>query len=636
MKKNRSFNSPLSRIEQEVSNQKKSNKIKSNKRVSVISTISTDSVSTTGRLLDKLKLADNEWDDSDKSVISIPMNDPDTSIGSLNTLNSENSIKINSSSHSDINENSNVNVLPLSKFKYLKSILNDTKRKNSQKSAVNKALEMGKKINTVEQNISHVVNRSSVKSIHLDTLFRDADSSISSFDSHSELESESNDNDDDDDDDDYYDNGEQNIIDNYADPITINQTPEESEFSFIPNTPTKNGLNSTPLNSPGETIIATPGYSINTTPKMYMRSHHNHTHSTLSNTSFKADSINESFLGKNKNDDEIPKFHNHTRNYSGNNINKTPIAHLLDNSKSFHQHTHSMANAIGSNSSVDSEMAKNINETLMRSASVPIKRNPSIKRTPVPKSPLPFTPATMEKSSTFEESNLPNFPKNITNHSPYNSNQFEHIRNYQNYPPPPQQQQQDYNQQQQNISHMPQQHVAPQIYQQQQQQKQPLQHQLHYHNEVNTTRGMTSPSSNQFHFVQSPQSYQHRNFNPSFNGNLVPHSRMNNQHKVMQQTQQLLYPQQQQPQQQQYPNGNIQLSKNVNHNGNSSYINSQRYGNFSPQASPKIGHFAQGSYNMNNYYSEYYDGYNTPSTPPSHSKKNNKFQNVDLSKIMPR
>lgn len=683
MTRNQNFNSPLSRLEQEATRQR--DKKFNNNRLSLISSVSNDSVSTTGRLLDKLKLADNEWDDDfDKTNDnSININDTDTSFGSIITLNSDNSIKINTSSNSDLSPNSSYNILPASKFKYLKSVLGDTKKKNSQKSAVNKALEMGKKINTVENNVSHVIHRSSVKSIHLDGLLRDADSSISSYDSQSDIdlnedyeinnnnnnkEKEENENQEEGEDYDKYEPLKEttsNITYNHSNPIDINSSSNDTELSFIPNTPTKMAFNATPVNSPETFIQVTPQYSIDRTPKINLHSHHNHTHSSLSNTSFRADSISESFIGKNNNiinnnnnninnndsnnnngyndydekeidDNGIFNFQKNIKNDSNSTVYNSKISNNVpSNFQPSHHHAQSATNKadIGC---VDSELVKNINDTLIRSASVPTKRKPSTNKPIIaPKSPLPLPPVALEKSDTnsFNHSNNIPKPSYSTNPALYNTG------NQHNYTNQHQQQQQQF------LQYLPQQsHAAAQQYhtlppQQQHQQQQhnqsiPIHSQYYYNNQKNvySKRTIASPSSKQLNFV-SPQNYQNRNFNPLYGPHQQVSNRIINKQKAIQQTQQLLYPQ------------HLNNSPHTNINNNNPYYNNtQRFGSYSQQNSPNVGNYnltPNNNSRTNNHLiplnnDNEYDGAGYPLTPPSHIKKNNKFQNVDLSYIMPR
>lgn len=642
MPRNESVNSPLSRIAQEANRQKNG---KDNRRISLISAVSVDSVSTTGRLLDKLKLADNEWEDSEKSSIASPIIDPDTSAGSVVTLNSENSVRVNTSTTSESTISSN-NVLPASKFKYLKYVLGDTKKKNSQKSAVNKALEMGKKINTVEQNASRVMPRANVKSIHLDGLLRDADSSISSFDSQSEEE-----------DNDYEEEeGENETVTAVAQAVEgesgaygastsqenlsvgsihsrfKNTTPYSTELSFLPNTPTKPAVDQTPVNSPEVYMHTTPQYSMGSTPKMHLHTHHNHTLSSLSNGSVKVDAIHDSFI--HRVDREKENDNSVIVNGQGKGREGLQFRQILPS----HQHTNSVATTDLSKSGVDPDLAKVIDDSLMRSASVPIKRTKSVTeaRTPAPKTPLPAPPVHLEKEEQYQpklltssRSELIDEKKehNVCNQQ-HQSPQARYYNNSGAYP---------FSGQYSNLHQIPSSSPhrnSPQFYQQSPQN-------FNGTNNPYSKRGINSPSSNPLHFVPNAQAYQHRNFNPQY-GSYGPYPRNANYPKVSPapSSQPGFYPQQQQqhahgmyqshsphPQYSQYPNGS-----------NSYYKNPQRLG-YSPQTSPKLGYFnlSSGNHNTNSMsHALDLDGRNPPSTPPSHLKKNTQFRNVDLSHIVPR
>lgn len=589
MRKKQSFNSPLSRIEQEAARQKGGNAYK---RFSMSSALSSDSGMSTGGLLDKLKLADNEWNDEyesfngtsyeNSSDILYGTDDHDSSIGSNITLNNSSS---NNTTHNNTPEqqyatNYTTNAMPASKFKYLKSVLGDTQRNNSKRSAVNKALEMGKKINTVEKNASHVNHRASVHSIHVEDLLRDADSTLSSITSQSDNES--------DDDSELCFNPQ--IYNN-------NNNNNDEELSFLQNTPTRQFFD-TPTNSP-ETVHATPQLSMNSTPQMHLLSHHNHTHSSLSNASGRVDAIHDSFFAKNHSKDSIPE-EEHT-------ISSSRLGH--------HHHTTSAATENLPLTTVDSEMTKNISDTLLRSASLPIKRKKSVSqaKTPAPKTPLPPAPTPPQRSSATPTHEpivpVPSYtdsfhdPLSQTKVNPISGVQPEKLNLYPSNTPPLQQ----YN------------HTVPQYFH----------HSPHkYHMGSNSNhymkRGITHPS--QQHFIPSSQPimshpYRNPNPNPAY-GPYLPMNRTPNHPKIssFQQTQQLLYPQQ-----------SLQFYQHMPNNANNK--RGARFSAYSPQTSPQMANF---NFNNNDNYLEPYLPYNAPATPPSHMKRNNKFQDVDLSHIIPR
>ena len=635
MPRNESVNSPLSRIAQEANRQKHGNDCR---RISLISAVSVDSVATTGRLLDKLKLADNEWDDFERTTgVVSPLLDSDTSTGSAVTVNSGSSVRVNTSGTSESTVNS-TNVLPASKFKYLKYVLGDTKKKNSQKSAVNKALEMGKKINTVEQNASRVTPRANVKSIHLESLLQDAESSVWSFELQSEeeeVEEEKNE-----------DSGAYGAS-NSQDSLPGTGTPCNTELSFVPNTPTRRALDYTPVNSPEAHMQVTPQYSMGSTPKMHLHAHHNHTFSSLSTNSAKGDTINESFIYNGEHEDphggsSVPQA------VAGDKDRFKEMPHFRQ-ILSTHQHTNSAATTDLSKPGVDPDFAADLDDSLMRSASVPIKRKKSVAeaRTPAPRTPLPappIHPATdQSKHQVMSCSDLVDARKEHGNHVRPQFSPQAHHHYYNN------------NSNNNGGYQFPNKHqVQPQVppSSPHRTSQQFYQHSPHGYNGAGGSfpkRGLVSPSSNQMHYAPSPQPYQHRNFNPQY-GPYGHFSRSTSHPKVpqlphsqpgfhpQQQQQQYQHQQQQQPQQQR-PYGmhpqHQQHQYPQQYPGASSpyYKTSQRHG-YSPQTSPKVGYFNLAPGNHPSKLE--YEGRHAPSTPPSHMKKNMQLRDVDLSHVMPR
>lgn len=528
--------SPLSKIELEINNQKKS--AKKSSRISLTSTCSADSITTTGRLLDKLKMTDNEWDYTDDSFDSpTKLIDTDTSTSSVFTQNSYNENgKIGDDGNTTLNNTSN-NSIPASKFRYLKSVLGSTKKINSQKSAVNRALEMGKKINTVEQNASRIVQRSHIKSIHLDGLLQDSNASVSSFET---------------------------VSDDEIDDGNIDELKKEefyhgsSELEIIPNTPTKSSNDLTPVNSPRFTSQMTPQFSINSTPEKQKYFHHKHTLSTLSNGSHNLESIRDIVI-ESRND------------------LISPSSKLEKNST--HQHTKSDFNGYPAN---------NLNlgvDSLMRSSSVPIQKSASCIKSPVPNKPLPMPTANISSPNQGSPSNLniqthsnnvftssiqysrihsPNLQKEhiIHNGSLYNQQQY-HQQYYNNYPP------------QQHKPGLP---VTK---------AQPLSQQHNYKgnntsNQYATMRGKNSPVAQQFQTFghhqqlqphQSNSPIKYRNYNPQYQNQSPPVSKSPLQQQSYFTQQQLHlnghYPKQYQHQYQ---------HSMPNHHGNTYHNNSQRHG----------------------------------------------------------
>jgi hypothetical protein len=359
MGKKKTYKSPLAKLEHEA-NKKKISIEKS--RLSVTSTYSSDSVSTTGRLLDKLRLADDEW----------KYDDEDSYNSTESFINLENSVgsKLEYSSEESMNESQSS--IPASKFRYLKSVLGSTKKKNIQNSAASKALEMGKKINTVEQNASRVTNRADVRSIHLDNLLHDAAESILSLSSEEDEENAS-DND--------------TINDEREGPSVINvpthisqQTSYKSVYSStdLPQTPTRSMMERTPVNSPEVNYRRhTPQNSIGATPKQILG--HKHTLSNISNASYgsyNTDFMNDSLIHNIPNDDIVFDH----KEYQ-----------LRDSQPKKPSHTHTQS-AIHVNIQEPEASEASPNSSLIRSASAPIQRKPSIKQSPVPNKPLPPNP----------------------------------------------------------------------------------------------------------------------------------------------------------------------------------------------------------------------------------------------------
>lgn len=641
MPRNESVNSPLSRIAQEANRQKHGN---DGRRISLISAVSVDSVATTGRLLDKLKLADNEWDDFERTTgVVSPVLDADTSTGSVVTVNSDSSVRVNTSGTSESTVNS-INVLPASKFKYLKYVLGDTKKKNSQKSAVNKALEMGKKINTVEQNAARVTQRANVKSIHLDSLLQDAESSVSSFESESERE-----------DDEDYGGSQEKQQGGYGasaseDSLPRDATPSGTELSFVPNTPTRRALDYTPANSPETHMHVTPQYSVGSTPKMHLLSHHNHTLSSLSTNSAKGDAINDSFIHNREHDDEHASNSSSVPYATPGGVGKDGFKEVphFRQLLSTHQHTNSAATTDLSKPGLDPDFAADIDDSLMRSASVPIKRKKSVAeaRTPAPKTPLPAPPihlvADQSKHQVMSCSDLVDGRKEHISHARPQFSPQAHHHHHHHYNNNPAYQFPNHHQVQPQIPPSSPHRTSPQLYQ-----NSPHSYNSSANNSGHgfTKRGPISSPSNQMHYAPSPQSYQHRNFNPQ-HGPYGPYARSTSHPKVPQvpYSQPGFYPQ---PQQQQphYPRAYVMQPQQPQHQqhqqhplqypgANSPYYKtSQRHG-YSPQTSPKVGYFNLASGNHPSMLD--YEGRYAPSTPPSHMKKSMQLRDADLSHVVPR
>jgi hypothetical protein len=619
-KKKTSTASPLSRIEQEAYRQKQT---QTHNRVSLISAASTDSVSTAGRLLDKLKLADNEWDDSESSIISdSQLYDPDTSI-----------ISSNETSLSDIaeyNDRNNSKSISNVKFKYLKSVLGSTKKKQFQKSAVNKALELGKRINTVEQNASRVINRSEVKSIHLDDLIHDADSSILSlYDTDEDSDGDGDGDGDGDTDDNEW------MLENQIETKKYNglhhknlkpiSTPLQDEFSFMPQTPTRSLLETTPINSPLKNHGGqmTPSNSIGSTPTLKIN-RHQHNLSSLSNNSAYDDEIPNSFMNVKKPDDiSFAPYYQHRQL----------------------GHSHTQSAAIHNMKTLKNTDLNDLNNPLNRSASVPI-RKPSIKHSPVPNQILPPTPTSaqqsIDKQSTtphnhlasmqhLQKKTIPNSPKDVNNNNQYKHRLYNTGNTNRDYP-------------QQCVQGTPL-HSSQSPQQQKQQYVFPLSYansqQKPYNSPnsfSNSKRLMTSPNTpnipNLQYSVPHQQAANHntsssnyRNYNQQYPTHGA-YSRAPNQPNYLQSQ----------------PPVNPHLNQNYLSQPNNPYYNNTRYGYSSqnPQhmAYPKIGSPVtnQGNYmNHSPNYRHYESGsHNSPSLHSNFLKKDNTFQNVDLSYIIPR
>lgn len=361
-------------------------RLRKNKRASLSSSYSTDTVTTTGRLLDKLKLTEEEWEQADAidehsgGYDYEYDNDYDCAYdGNSNTDESD----YDSSRFSFDPDQTSVTVIihktpkkgtPPDTFHHLKSVLGSTKRKNIEKSAVNKALELGKKINTVEHNASRVVyNRSDVKSIHMDTLIHDAQSSIVSL-SESD-ESDGNNYDDGGD-------GEDDLVNLYTqeslEDLSMNlrkvetahqhkrfnnsiHTLKSEDSPFTPTTPTRSMVESTPLNSPLKNY-STPQYSITRTP-------------------------NDNYFHKHSDSNNSIDMVNALDYYQTNGFHSV----ALDSTRNI-SHGHTKSAIVNHNQVFIQENDVKIEPELIRSASAPIQRKPSIKQSPAPEKPLPALP----------------------------------------------------------------------------------------------------------------------------------------------------------------------------------------------------------------------------------------------------
>lgn len=669
-KKKPSAASPLSRIEQETYRQRKA---QNNNRTSLLSSISTDSVSTTGRLLDKLKLADSEWDDV--SEISINSNS-NTTVDSL--------INDYSILEDDTEYDTSSTEKPQTNFKCLKSILGSTKKKQSQKSAVTKALEMGKRINTVEQNASRVINRSEIRSIHLDNLIHDADSSISLYETDEETEEEDNDHSDNDNDTVDGDNDAYNKPDPLYDNASFNRlTPVETrtdgyELPFVPQTPTRSLVDSTPVNSPHLHIQLSPPNSISITPRRNIYQH-KYTTSSLSNlsnvshNSGQLDEISESFLSTKPTDDIV---------FNPNISKRQPL----------HSHTLSAATEkfeTSKNSDLQDILFLN------RSASVPTRQ--TMKHSPAPKQVLPPTPprsqGSLKKSALGSQNSLkktssppanrtspefqiiPNSPGNYNininnNHNNpainrntnidtnMNTNNTNHNHNYNDSNG------NSYNnkyytgyqnsmfRQQQHPQQYPQQYLQQYPHQQQYKYPQPnpqqnppqnLQQNLQQ-NPQHQTISPTTPTFQQHFTQQQPinpysgcsPSNQYRSYNPQYQS----HSTYNRQPNY----------QQTQPNLQGYQLPNQMTNQHYYPKSTKPYYKNARYG-YSPQTSPQLGnskivqhsHSTSQSSQPNPYvnqqqgYHKYYNnGDDNELLLLNTTKKSKTYQNVDLSTIIPR
>ena len=605
MAKKFSVVSPLVKLERKTLKQKKkqSEKNKGNtesnndqndpKRNSLISSYSTDTITTTGRLLDKLKLADEEWDDSQNSEFdNSNFVDSDLSFVSNNSMNTSNTS------------------IPSSKFKTLKSVLGSTRRQNHEKSAAKKALELGKTINTVEQNASRVFNRADIKSIHLDSLIQDTDDS-SSLDSNTEDENEILD--------DYYfhkdNHSEKHLIDDNDYQNKINGTDNirgvthsknssisnSTIHSFVPHTPTKNTFNITPVGSPKTLHDVTSQQSFLSTPK---KNYHKHSASNVSNTSYGYDNTNEFLLANKPDDNLVFNFndnHNHNHNY---NIDRK-VSHTHTRSAVTHNNINNKQNQIDDD-----------NSTLMRSASVPIQRKLSVKHSPAPNKPLPPNPVDQKRvihpnvSSHYNEltpstsSSFPNTP-NVTKPYPIQPDY------YYAHPHPQQQQQQ------QKYHHFdPHYNSHKNIPEQSHFHHNPMNPNRPYYNNYPPNDSMIPPNQ-KIQYLKSP-TLKNRTYNmlyPNSHPNHNPNGYLG-QPNTYQQHQQI--PQQQQRNNPPYP----YESQRYNNNNNNMNTNP-------PNVSPRMDHSAvMNNYRVNN---------NIQSSPSSFPKKKyNHFQDVDLSNIIPR
>lgn len=649
--------SPLSILEREAYRQKNEKNNNSNSKVGVnkgrmnmASSFTNDSVSKTGSLLDKLQLADNEWEDSDDSFTNSSLNDANTT---------------NNSAITNYSNNDSTNSIPISKFKYLKSVLGSTKMKTSQKSAVNKALEMGKKINTVEQNASRVINRSDVQSIHLANVIHDVESSISLYETDDEA------------DDDIEDgvpneggSGENVYAEFYAGNAEIDHGPvcgdakpkfSESYLSpqvnssgfngddgliFAPQTPTKAHVDITPTGSP-KTFNGqfTPQNSVNSTPKMAYT--HNHSHSTISTGSVKVKYPPGGVLSNEPRD-------------------KLNITDSQGKPTISHNHTQS-AGVDAFNDLSDLTTASVADDALLRTASLPIKRNKSLKHSPVPNQPLPLPPSLQPPIQPQTKNLIPvqnklNSKLTSVLASPTSTSHLTQRESFktseeitpQHYYPNHGMRSNTTSQYSQHAKHP----VNTQTYQKSQPQYSHYGPSSQYTqcNQYISKRALDSPSMQMYQNYgspkqpisrqQTPQSpppqqqypYQHSTNNyPSPQRQVYPHYQQFNPQRTFNQPHKYA------------PNPHMQYAHNHQQHQpfqldypqqkNPYYKNKRQL--YSPQTSPQIANarlvptYEDTTLRLNRYDFES-DTQNSPSSLPSGMKKKNVFQNIDLSHIIPR
>lgn len=314
--------SPLTRLEDEARVIDKSR----------LSSKSSESLATTGGLLDKLNLNDEDWNDPPDYSDHASYYEGDESL--------------------DGETNPNIAM-----FESLKSVLGS--QRGHTQSAVNRVMELGKKVNTVEQSRPKVVKRSTVHSIHLDGLIQNED-------------------DDDDDEDDC--DGHNDHYDYDTDSDESTGTYQEEELSFIPQTPTRSLK--TPTSSPRN--LLTPRSQVGST---YQHKYSNsQAHSTNSNSSF-GDCLPETFLYNRPSEETV---------FNG----------------PYTRHAHTQSHDINSQSEVI---------YLNRSASAPI-RKPSVKQSPTPSQelpsvPKPATPKTVPPPTRYgaPRQQHPHYPQNPLN-----------------------------------------------------------------------------------------------------------------------------------------------------------------------------------------------------------------------------
>ncbi|ONH77332.1 putative 2-dehydropantoate 2-reductase [Pichia kudriavzevii] len=575
-------------------------RLRKNKRASLSSSYSTDTVTTTGRLLDKLKLTEEEWEQADAidehsgGYDYEYDNDYDCAYdGNSNTDESD----YDSSRFSFDPDQTSVTVIihktpkkgtPPDTFHHLKSVLGSTKRKNIEKSAVNKALELGKKINTVEHNASRVVyNRSDVKSIHMDTLIHDAQSSIVSL-SESD-ESDGNNYDDGGD-------GEDDLVNLYTqeslEDLSMNlrkvetahqhkrfnnsiHTLKSEDSPFTPTTPTRSMVESTPLNSPLKNY-STPQYSITRTP-------------------------NDNYFHKHSDSNNSIDMVNALDYYQTNGFHSV----ALDSTRNI-SHGHTKSAIVNYNQVLIQENDVKIEPELIRSASAPIQRKPSIKQSPAPEKPLPALPVHTHNNNYYTRREGHKEPHHYYPH--YYSPQLHQIQQYKNPP--------------YTLIH-PQTH--PQTHPTSQSHQYGTPHSRYHYNRTlphpiyssTTTRQVPYPTPTNQPITNSPSTQMR--FPPS---TTYPRPR---KHKTLQSLSGEALPNHSLPQQpvqrSQQPQaytGHHYMNHPPQYYSGNRYPPNARY-QFPSHPSPKIN-------NANLY--------EPPSSPSE--KRNNTFQNVDLSYIIPR
>ncbi|TID30733.1 hypothetical protein CANINC_000649 [Pichia inconspicua] len=286
--------SPLSRLENEARMIDKSR----------LSSQSSESLATTGGLLDKLNLNDEDWKDPPDYSDHASYYDGDESSGEIG---------------------SNIHM-----FESLRSVLGS--QKGHAQSAVNRVMELGKKVNTVEQSKPKVMKRNTVQSIHLDSLLQDED-----------------DDDEEEEDDDHDDHYDENYPDTNSAEST--QTYKEEELSFIPQTPTRSMK--TPNASPRN--LLTPRSQVEAFSPMFKHKYSNSLVQSVKSNSSIGECVPETFLYNRPSEETV---------FNG------------------PHHTHTQSHDISSH-----------NETVVlnRSASFPV-RKPSVKQSQIPSQELPPVP----------------------------------------------------------------------------------------------------------------------------------------------------------------------------------------------------------------------------------------------------